>query len=164
MAWWDHEELKSLPDRSDRYKVAFPEHYSAEEVREAAERLGISGVIITNQSHKANQSDMLEQGIHDALANATLRINKETDMSENRATSGRPSETETSDTVEKTIAETLNRLITDRQFAEDEERYWRKRREDAELTIDALQAAQNKFNVKYEDVKDTVSVTDQRRF
>ena len=27
MAWWDHEELKPLADRSDRYKSAFPEEY-----------------------------------------------------------------------------------------------------------------------------------------
>lgn len=27
MAWWDHEELKSPEDRSDRYKAAFPEEY-----------------------------------------------------------------------------------------------------------------------------------------
>ena len=27
MAWWDHEELKSLENRSERYKREFPEEY-----------------------------------------------------------------------------------------------------------------------------------------
>ena len=39
MAWWDHEELKSKSDRSDRYKVSFPEEYSSEEVKEAQKRI-----------------------------------------------------------------------------------------------------------------------------
>jgi hypothetical protein len=38
MAWWDHEELKSPADRSDRYKLTFPDEYSAEEIFRAALR------------------------------------------------------------------------------------------------------------------------------
>lgn len=30
MAWWDHEELKAQADRSERYKLAFPEEYNQE--------------------------------------------------------------------------------------------------------------------------------------
>lgn len=45
MAWWDHEELKSPADRSDRYIVEFPGGYSKEVVqaatlREAAKERG----------------------------------------------------------------------------------------------------------------------------
>lgn len=39
MAWWDHEELKAPADRSDRYKVAFPNEYTPTEVAEAATRI-----------------------------------------------------------------------------------------------------------------------------
>lgn len=39
MAWWDHEELKSPADRSDRYIVSFPDEYTAEEVAAAQIRL-----------------------------------------------------------------------------------------------------------------------------
>lgn len=38
MAWWDHEELKSHANRSDRYILAFPNEYSPEEVQRATER------------------------------------------------------------------------------------------------------------------------------
>lgn len=38
MAWWDHEELKSPQNRSDRYKVAFPGEYTQQEVDEARKR------------------------------------------------------------------------------------------------------------------------------
>jgi hypothetical protein len=38
MAWWDHEDLKSPENKSDRYKLAFPEHYSSAELKEAAKR------------------------------------------------------------------------------------------------------------------------------
>ena len=31
MAWWDHEELKSPADRSDRYKEAFPQEYKGKD-------------------------------------------------------------------------------------------------------------------------------------
>jgi hypothetical protein len=36
MAWWDHEELKSLADRSTRYVLAFPEEYDDDFVRSTA--------------------------------------------------------------------------------------------------------------------------------
>lgn len=39
MAWWDHEELKAPENRSDRYKVTFPEEFSSREVAEAQARL-----------------------------------------------------------------------------------------------------------------------------
>lgn len=39
MAWWDHEDLKSPKDKSDRYKVTFPEEYTPKEVKEALERI-----------------------------------------------------------------------------------------------------------------------------
>ena len=38
MSWWDHEELKSHANRSDRYILAFPSEYSPEEVQRAVER------------------------------------------------------------------------------------------------------------------------------
>lgn len=34
MAWWDHEELKQPENRSDRYKLAFPEEYDHTEIRQ----------------------------------------------------------------------------------------------------------------------------------
>jgi hypothetical protein len=36
MAWWDHEELKRLEDRSYRYVLSFPEDYEPEFVRNTA--------------------------------------------------------------------------------------------------------------------------------
>lgn len=39
MAWWDAEELKPKRNRSDRYKVAFPDEYDAAEVADAQDRL-----------------------------------------------------------------------------------------------------------------------------
>lgn len=39
MAWWDEEEKKDKRYRSDRYKVAFPDEYTQEEVRDAQRRL-----------------------------------------------------------------------------------------------------------------------------
>lgn len=39
MAWWDEEEKKDKRNRSDRYKVAFPDEYTKEEVRDAQQRL-----------------------------------------------------------------------------------------------------------------------------
>lgn len=33
MDWWDHEELKSPDDRSEKYKVAFPDEYSGDKTR-----------------------------------------------------------------------------------------------------------------------------------
>lgn len=39
MAWWDSENLKTVKDRSDRYKVAFPDQYSLQEVLDAQRRI-----------------------------------------------------------------------------------------------------------------------------
>lgn len=39
MPWWDEEEKKDKRNRSDRYKVAFPDEYTKEEVRDAQQRL-----------------------------------------------------------------------------------------------------------------------------
>lgn len=44
MAWFDHEELKAPMDRSDRYKIAFPDEYSPEEVENARIRQRSRGV------------------------------------------------------------------------------------------------------------------------
>ena len=38
MAWWDHEELKAHEDRSDKYKLAFPNEYTEEELVDAFRR------------------------------------------------------------------------------------------------------------------------------
>lgn len=38
MAWWDHEELKSHENRSDRYILAFPEKYTIAKVNAAKAR------------------------------------------------------------------------------------------------------------------------------
>lgn len=35
MAWWDHEDLKAPQNKSAKYKLAFPEGYSKEELDEA---------------------------------------------------------------------------------------------------------------------------------
>lgn len=35
MAWYDHEELKAPADRSDRYKITFPDEYPADVVHDA---------------------------------------------------------------------------------------------------------------------------------
>jgi hypothetical protein len=39
MAWWDNELLKKPRNRSDRYKVAFPDEYAKEEVDAAQKRI-----------------------------------------------------------------------------------------------------------------------------
>lgn len=39
MAWWDHEELKSPNDRSDRYIVTFPREYTSKQVEDARARM-----------------------------------------------------------------------------------------------------------------------------
>jgi len=39
MAWWDAEALKKPRNRSDRYKVAFPDEYTEAEVKDAQQRL-----------------------------------------------------------------------------------------------------------------------------
>lgn len=39
MAWWDSEELKEPRYRSDRYKVAFPDQYTKQEVLDAQQRI-----------------------------------------------------------------------------------------------------------------------------
>lgn len=48
MAWWDHEELKSPEHRSDNYKLAFPDEYTAQEVQDARDR--VNGVKKSNQN------------------------------------------------------------------------------------------------------------------
>lgn len=52
MAWWDHEELKPVELRSDKYKVAFPEFYTKEEVEQAKQR--ITEVKITVNENEFN--------------------------------------------------------------------------------------------------------------
>ena len=39
MAWWEEEKKKPKRNRSDRYKVAFPDEYTPEEVKDAQDRL-----------------------------------------------------------------------------------------------------------------------------
>lgn len=56
MAWWDHEELKPLSARSDRYKVAFPDYYTKSEVDEAKGRLGDMPRVQYESDHVTDRS------------------------------------------------------------------------------------------------------------
>lgn len=61
MAWWDHEELKSLESRSERYVLVFPEDYTAEYVRQTALKVLQHPKHFSNLQERAKQ--MLNYGL-----------------------------------------------------------------------------------------------------
>lgn len=89
----------------------------------------------------------------DTLAKATKAINEDREMSTRDTKDIGPqrlSATDTSESFELSFSNSLEQLRDARAQAEDEEQYWRARRLDIELTIDALSMAQKAMSTKYE--------------